>query len=93
MAHHSSDEADKIMQKIVKDMDLGATGKFPEGKLTDSDEGEIKVAIGSKDGKVVINFGTQVVWVGLNPEQAHNLAQSLLEKANEIRFQEIVSKK
>ena len=30
-----------------------------------------------KDGKVVLNFGTQVVWVGFDSKQARQLAESI----------------
>lgn len=62
----------------------GATGEFPEGKLTKQDEGAIQFAVGSKDGKVVIDFGTPVHWLGMTPQQAADLASSLLNKAREV---------
>jgi len=33
--------------------DLGATGEFPQGKLTEEDEGEIRIGITVFNGKVV----------------------------------------
>jgi hypothetical protein len=60
---------------------LGATGRFPEGQLTDSDEGEIQFRVGVIERKVVIDFGQEVVWVGMNAEQARGLARMLLKHA------------
>lgn len=61
----------------------GPTGRFPEGKLCDEDEGEIQIQLGSdRDyGKVVIDFGRPVAWVGFNPMQARDLAECLKKHA------------
>lgn len=60
---------------------LGATGRFPQGKLTPQDEGEIQFAIGEKDGKVILDFGKATAWIGFEPEQALLIAQILQTKA------------
>lgn len=62
----------------------GALGDFPEGQLTKSDEGAIQFAIGTKDGKIVIDFGTPVHWVGMTPQQAADFASLLLKRAREV---------
>lgn len=59
----------------------GALGDFPEGQLSKSDEGAIQFTIGEKDGKVVIDFGTPVHWLGMSPQQAADLASSILKRA------------
>ncbi len=45
------------------------------------------IAIGLKveRGNVIINFGTQVVWVGMPPDQAEQLATMLVDTAREAR--------
>lgn len=77
---------DKLERKLDGEQEkLGATGRYPEGKLTGDDEGEIKMAIASAPGKVVLDFGKPVKWVGFNPGQARELGELLLhhaEKAN-----------
>jgi hypothetical protein len=69
-----------------EELKLGATHRFPEGKLTKDDEGEIRVAIGQKDGKVVIDFGKPTAWIGFTPEQADDIAKLLHEHATEARL-------
>ena len=59
----------------------GATGNFPMGKLVDDDEGELRVAVGDKDGKVIIEFGKPVAWLGLTPQGAVDFAQTLIQRA------------
>ena len=66
---------------------LGATGEFPGGKLTEDDEGALNLAIGGKDGKVVIDFGTPVVWIGLTPQEAAEFASLILKYAKEMARQ------
>lgn len=60
---------------------IGATGQHPEGKLTPKDEGSIQFAVGVKDGKVCLDFGTPVVWLGMNPADALELAEQLIQHA------------
>jgi len=61
----------------------GAIGAFPDGKLTPQDEGNIQFAIGEQDGKVVIDFGTSVHWLGMTPQQAADFASAVLKRARE----------
>ena len=86
MAHHSS-QSDDEFRKVFGDLPrslLGPTGKFPLGKLTASDEGETQIAIGSSKGKVVIDFGSPSVWIGFTPEQARDIAATLIKHADDI---------
>ena len=61
--------------------DLGATGKFPNGKIDPSDEGELRVGISVKDDIVFIDFGKPVAWIGISKEQAIEIGKVLIEKA------------
>lgn len=63
---------------------LGATGEFPQGKLNKSDEGELRMAIYVENSKIVINFGKDLSWLGLDKDTALALAENLKQKANEI---------
>ena len=91
MAHHGSDPFDGEPEGMKKLRDAmqnsasfrGALGDFPEGQLTKSDEGAVQFAIGVKDGKVVLDFGTPCAWVGMTPQQAADLAGVLLKRARE----------
>jgi len=66
---------------------LGATGRFPQGKLNDDDEGEITIAVGTRDGTVVIEFGKPVKWIGFDVEQASLLAGMIMGHAHEVERQ------
>ena len=78
MADHLRKELDELSEK------MGATGRFPEGKLTELDEGEIRFQVGFKDGKVVMDFGQPTAWIGMHPEQAKDLARTLMKWANPV---------
>lgn len=65
---------------------IGPTGKFPYGKLHESDEGELAVGIACdfQQNVVVFNFGKPLAWLALPPGKARELAQLLIEKADEL---------
>lgn len=67
-------------------MMFGATGRFPEGKIDPSDEGELSFGIGAdkKHKVVVLVFGKEVKWLGIPPDIARQMAEKLIEKANEL---------
>lgn len=90
MGHHSEEPFDrKDFDKLLRQMKetasfRGAIGAHPEGKLTKSDEGAIQFAVGEKDGKVVLDFGTPVSWIGMSAQDAADLAQTLFKWAREV---------
>ncbi len=63
---------------------LGATLRLPEGLLTKEDEGELRLAVGQRDGNVVIDFGKSVAWIGLPKPTALSFAQSIRAKAEAL---------
>lgn len=87
MSHHSPEPFDHperrdFMRKLMDTTSFrGAIGSHPHGKLTKSDEGSLQFAIGGKDGKVVIDFGSPVAWIGMTPQQAMDLAASIMKRA------------
>lgn len=54
---------------------LGPTGNFPQGKLNSNDEGELALGITHDKGKVIIDFGKPVAWIGFDPKQAKEIAR------------------
>lgn len=61
---------------------FGATGRHPRGKLNDDDEGELRLGITHKGGKVILDFGKPVAWLGLDPSDARSLAAMLNQHAD-----------
>lgn len=66
---------------------IGPTGKFPQGHYTPDDEGELQIAIAvdSRNGKVVIQFGKPTAWIGMGPAEAKALGLILIAKARAAR--------
>lgn len=93
MAHHGSEPFDQqpdAVKKLLSGLKAssanfrGPIGDYPEGMLTPKDEGSIQFAIGDKDGKVVLDFGAPIAWIGLTPQQAMDIAASLMSRARKV---------
>ena len=108
MGHHSGQPFDEEMDNLRKlnlqnlsevspDLlsrlhNLGSTGNFPDGKLTENDEGEIAIGITEKDGRVIIAFGKPIEWIGFTAEEVKDLGKLLIQKANTIIAERFVDK-
>ena len=68
----------------MEDVKLGATGRFPQGKLNRHDQGELACAIYTEKGRVVMNFGKSVAWLCLDCDGALALAEILRQRAAEL---------
>lgn len=77
MSHHSDDLLVKRFEERGKDV-LGKTGRFPHGKIQESDEGEIRFQVGRQGNKVLLDFGKRpIAWIGMTGDQAIELGNSL----------------
>lgn len=65
---------------------LGATGRFPQGKLNSEDKGELRIAIGEENGRVKILFGEDISWLAMSPNDAIKLGQAIIEGASRIKI-------
>lgn len=65
---------------------IGATGKYPQGSISEDDEGEIQIVMGinRKHKTIILHFGKQVAWLGLGADEARSIAKGLLQNADEI---------
>lgn len=70
-----------------KEKKLGPTGKFPRGKISDDDEGQLKygVATDRENNVIILEFGKPLAWLGLDKSAAIQLANVLLTKATELK--------
>lgn len=67
---------------------LGPTGEFPEGKARPDDRGELQMAVGIENGKVVVHFGTAVNWIGLPAQNAIELGELIKARGVALMQQE-----
>ncbi len=83
------DIAINLLKSEIEDchikLKVGPTDNYPEGKLEDSDNGEIAMAIDAKNGNVRLHFGTPISWVALPPKTAIELGNKLIEIANQTK--------
>lgn len=63
---------------------IGPRVEHPEGRLTDDDDGLLRMAVGEHRGNVILAFGVEVGWVGLGPAAARELAEALCRRAESI---------
>lgn len=63
---------------------LGATGEFPDGKLSKEDEGELKIALSVESGRLVVRFGKEVGWLGFDKATAVAFGTAIIERAREL---------
>ena len=80
MSHHSSDpKQEKILSETMRKL----FGEFPNGRLNAEDQGAVAVAIGHELGAVTMQFPHNLNWIGFTPEQAIDIAQTLVEHARQ----------
>ncbi len=56
---------------------LGGMGRFPDGKSTEDDEGELRMAVGVRDGMLAIDFNKETAWLGFDRGSALQLGERL----------------
>jgi hypothetical protein len=68
----------------MADEKVGPTGKFPDGKINDNDDGELRFSVGiDRQAKnVVIDFGIPIKWLALPKKTTLELSKLLADKAN-----------
>lgn len=65
---------------------VGATGEFPDGKISEDDEGELSLAVSHNDkGLVVFDFGSPVKWLAMVPDKAEKLANAIIDHARQVK--------
>lgn len=72
------------LRRKFREQALGKTGQFPAGKLREDDEGGVVFAVGQERGKVVIQFAEPTKWIGMEAQQALDLASLLIKHARSV---------
>lgn len=55
------------------------TDNYPRGKLNESDEGAIEIAVYDKDRTIIIDFGKDISWIGMDKDTAIALAKTIMK--------------
>jgi hypothetical protein len=70
------------MSEELKYEDLGK--RYPDGRLDAGDNGAIEAAIYVKDGRLVIDFGKQLSWLGFEKKSLRGFIDALENKYKEL---------
>lgn len=68
----------------MNDEKLGATGCFPDGKIDETDEGELTMGVTNNKRNIIVNFGTPVTWFALPPKEARSFADLIVKHAEMV---------
>lgn len=66
----------------------GATGKFPNGKISEDDEGElnIRMAIDTEKNVLIVDFGEEpVTWIGFDKKSLKGLIERFIQAYSELK--------
>lgn len=70
--------------KLGWQLPIGPTGEHPKGKLRDDDMGGLKIAIGTLEDCVFIQFGTPVEYVAFDAPNAIAIAETITARAEKL---------
>jgi hypothetical protein len=85
MSHHSSEPLSVEIEAFLNGLPINKAASFPEGKLTETDEGATGIAISHHENKVLVHFGKPIVWIGFTKKEALLLVDSILKHASECK--------
>lgn len=54
--------------------------EYPDGKIRDDDEGELKIKALIENGRVIIDFGKSLSWIGFDKESLRRFISILRDK-------------
>lgn len=86
MPHHGERDESELMKLFRQQQDGTVKREWPEGRVGPTDDGQI-VFMASADPEtnlVKLDFGKPVAWVAMSPQQAVEIAQSLIKQARSI---------
>jgi len=88
-AHHGAEEIRRqkeLMAMFANQVAGKAQRKWPEGRIAAEDDGELAIIIAADPVKNVVQFefGKPVAWLAMPPEQAKQLGELMIRRANEL---------
>lgn len=82
MSHHGN-QPPEPPPEFLRDMQRNLQGEFPQGRLNANDQGAVAVLVGHERGKVVMQFAHPTAWIGFTPQQALDIAETLIRHARD----------
>lgn len=96
MQHHNEGMSPKLRKlfddqvaankRLQEQIDGRARRTFSDGRIGPTDDGDLAFSVGTHPDKplVCIDFGKPVEWIAMQPQQAIELAQSLIRQARSV---------
>lgn len=80
------EDSEAARKRLSEQLEGRAKRSWSDGRLGGEDDGDLAFAIGPHPEKelVVIDFGKQVEWIAMPPQQAVELAQALIKQARAV---------
>lgn len=80
------EDQQEARKRLQEQIDGRARRTYSSGRIGATDDGDLAFAVGPHPDKelVCIDFGKPVEWVAMQPQQAIELAQSLIKQARAI---------
>lgn len=60
--------------------------QYPRGKLNESDQGALTISISIKEKTIIIDFGKELSWIGLDKATAIHFSKQLSIYASRIEI-------
>jgi len=75
---HQAGEMTRIIEEAAESLrgmfleaeKIGATGKYPHGKMTPNDLGGLKAALVKRGDRLVLDFGKELQWISMTKNEA-----------------------
>lgn len=77
--------SDDEISELARKLGIGPTGKYPDGKISQKDEGELGIGVVDYKGCVLLVFGKKIAWLALRPDQAQLIGKGLIDRAVRIK--------
>ncbi len=86
--HHGAKNFDETIAHALQEAirDGLCPEKYPKGKISETDDGAVGMAIAAHGDKVIVHFAGPCTWIGMGPEDAMLFAQGLIDNARHARL-------
>lgn len=87
-----ADKTESLLKRFDDERAGTAKREFPAGRIAADDDGALTFKIGADadKGVIVIEYSQPTVWVGMEPQQAIELAQAPIKHARSIATEPLV---
>ena len=62
----------------------GRKDQYPRGKFNDDDEGALFVGFAVRDKTLILSFGKEVAWIGMDKQTVERWIKALTEHLKEL---------